>query len=267
MSSPEALDIAPQTDDVTAAATSSAASTRIQLWDLPLRIFHWSLVTAVSTAIITGKAGGSWMAIHSYAGQTIVGLLVFRIVWGLIGSDTARFAHFVPSPARIVAYLQGQWQGLGHNPLGALSVIALLGVLLTQAVTGLFGNDDIAFTGPLVSLVADELSLKLTGIHRQLINVVYLLLALHITAIVFYARVKRDKLVKPMVTGWKDVPADTPAPRTAGPLALVVAIAMAAAAAYGASGLWIKHAPAPTPAATTPAGGSGQTTTSNAPAW
>lgn len=233
-----------------------APTVRVQLWDLPLRIFHWSLLTAVSTAIVTGKLGGSWMALHGKAGIAIVGLLAFRLVWGLIGPSPARFSHFAPTPGKVWAYLKGRWQGIGHNPLGALSVFALLGLLAFQAGSGLFSNDDIAFAGPLTSLIADELSHDLTNWHRQAVNVLFVLIGLHVAAIAFHALVKRDKLLKPMVTGWKDVPAHLPPPRRARRIALAVALAFGVGAAYGASGLWMKKAappPVQAPKATPPA--------------
>jgi len=224
------------------AVITSTPRHRIRLWDLPLRVFHWSLLAAVSVAIATGLAGGEWMPLHGQAGLVIVGLLSFRVVWGLWGSTYARFRTFVPSPATLLAYLQGRWQGAGHNPLGALSVLALIGVLAAQVATGLVGNDEIAFTGPLASQVDEALSLKLTGLHHQLVNVLYLLLGLHIVAIAVHTFVKKDPLVKPMVTGWKEVPATAPVPRRAGPVAFIVALAVALAAVYAASGQWVASA-------------------------
>lgn len=237
---------------------------RIRLWDLPVRIFHWSLLAAVGTAIVTGQLGGDWMGVHGKAGLAIVALVAFRLAWGFLGSTYARFATFVPTPGQLRAYLQGRWRGAGHNPLGALSVLALLGLLALQAGTGLFTNDDIAFTGPLAELVSETLSHQLTNWHHQLATALYALLVLHVVAIVFHERVKKDKLVKPMVTGWKDVASSTPAPRQASALALLAAVLVALGVAYGASGGWIatfeqaqdRHAPTPSPAkpaAATPA--------------
>lgn len=242
----------PATLNSPAAPDTATATTRIQLWDWPVRVFHWSLLAAVSTAIVTGKLGGSWMDWHGVAGQVILGLVVFRIVWGFLGSTYARFATFVPTPARVLAYLKGQWHGVGHNPLGALSVLALLGLLGVQATTGLFSNDDIAFTGPLAGFVEEELSLSLTAWHHRLVNVLFGLLGLHLAAILFYVHIKKDNLLKPMVTGTKDVPVTTPAPRRAGWGALLTSVAIALATVYAASAAWQKPAPAATPASTTP---------------
>ncbi|HYR25087.1 MAG TPA: cytochrome b/b6 domain-containing protein [Aquabacterium sp.] len=212
---------------------------RIRLWDLPLRVFHWSLLAAVSTAIATGLAGGGWMTLHGQAGLVIIGLLAFRLVWGVLGSTHARFAHFLPTPSALRTYLKGQWQGVGHNPLGALSVVALLGVLAAQALTGALGNDEIAFTGPLASLVSEERSIALTNLHHQLVNVLYVLLGLHVAAILFHVHVKQDNLVAPMVTGWKPVADSVPTPQAAKAWAFVVTLLVALSAVYGASGVWI----------------------------
>ena len=212
-------------------APTRAGVRRILLWDLPLRVFHWSLVAAVTTAVVTGEVGGPWMAWHGRAGLLIVGLLVFRVVWGVVGSATSRFAHFAPSPGRVIAYLRGRWRGVGHNPLGALSVFALLGLLSLQAATGLVGNDDIAFAGPLNHLVGDAAGSRATGWHRLLADGLFVLLALHLLAIAFHVVVKRHRLIRPMISGVVKVDAGTPVPKPArgnGRFALLVAVSLAA---------------------------------------
>jgi cytochrome b len=181
-------------------------SVTIQVWDLPLRLFHWLLALSVLSAIVTGELGGNLIDWHGRIGVLILGLLVFRIIWGFVGTTHARFANFFPTPARIAAYLKGKWQGHGHNPLGALSVIALLGVLAAVVVTGLFANDDIAFHGPLFNLVDKSLSDKLSGLHSLSFDALIVLIPLHLAAIIFYARVKKHNLVAPMLTGKKVVP-------------------------------------------------------------
>jgi len=221
-------------------------SKRIRLWDLPTRLFHWILALAVAASVASGQVGGNWMEWHGRIGLLVVGLLTFRIVWGLVGSTYARFAQFFPTPRKIKAYLRGEWRGEGHNPLGALAVFGLLGLLTVQVTTGLFANDDIAFTGPLSDLVTKGLSNQLSGIHHLLTNALYVLVGLHVAAIMFYAHAKKQNLVRPMVTGWKEG-GEGESARGGGFVALVVALLVAVAVVYGASGAWLP--PLPTPAA------------------
>ena len=235
MSAPELLSDFGAVDalDVGSASPSPArvGTRRILLWDLPLRVFHWSLVAAVTAAVATGEIGGPWMVWHGRAGLLIVGLLVFRAVWGVVGSATSRFTHFAPSPGRVIAYLRGRWRGVGHNPLGALSVFALLGLLSLQAATGLFGNDDIAFAGPLNHLVGDAAGSRATGWHRLLVDGLFVLLALHLLAIAFHVIVKRHRLIRPMISGVGEVDASAPLPkpvRDSGRFGLLVAVSLAA---------------------------------------
>ena len=222
---------------------------RIKVWDLPTRVFHWALVACVIGSFVTEKLGGNAMVWHGRIGLTVIGLLVFRVVWGLVGSTYARFGQFVRGPGAIRGYLRGEWKGEGHNPLGALSVLGLLGVLLALTATGLFSNDDIAFEGPLYALVGKDLSDRIVGFHRFLEPLILFLVFAHLAAIVFYVRVKKHDLVKPMIHGWKDSEQGDSA-QGGGSLAVVIALLIAAAAVYGASGAWI---PAPPPPAATPA--------------
>jgi cytochrome b len=230
----------PLVDDVSLPAAPTApvapARTRILLWDLPTRIVHWSLVTAVTVAIVTGKVGGNWMVWHGRAGLAIVGLVAFRLVWGVVGSTHARFLSFVPGPKRVVAYLRGRWRGVGHNPLGAFSVLALLALLGVQAGTGLFTNDDIAFAGPLFDLVDEDLAGRLASWHHQIADLLLWLVGLHVVAIVFYLAIKRDNLVKPMVTGWKQAEPEHHA-RGGGALAFGIALVVAVGAVAVANGI------------------------------
>jgi len=212
---------------------------RIALWDLPTRVFHWALVVLVVAAFITGQIGGTAIDWHARIGLCIVGLVVFRLVWGLIGSSHARFASFFPTPGSVRAYLRGQWRGVGHNPLGALSVFAMLALIGVQLGSGLFANDDIAFDGPLARLISKELSDKLSGIHLFSINLLIALVALHLAAIVYYLAFQRATLIRPMLTGWKDVETGTgESAQGGGGGAFVVALLIALAAVYGASGAW-----------------------------
>lgn len=226
-------------------------SKRIRLWDLPTRLFHWLLVLSVSAAIISAQIGGNLIEWHGKIGLFIVGLITFRLLWGLLGSTYARFAQFFPSPAKVKIYLRGEWRALGHNPLGAFSVFGLLGLLAFQAISGLFSNDDITFYGPLFDLVSKNMSNKLTNLHQLASNLLYVLIALHLAAIAFYGHVKKDNLIKPMITGWKESEQGESA-QGGGLVALIVALVIAGAAVYAASGAWLPAPPPPPPAAETP---------------
>lgn len=230
-------------------------STRtIKVWDLPTRIFHWLLAILVVAAFVTGWLGGNLIEWHGRAGIAITGLLAFRLVWGFIGSTYARFADFVPGPAHIWAHIRGEWNGLGHNPFGALSVLALLGILIFQAVSGLVSNDDIAFEGPLYALVSKDTSDWLSSLHRLNFWVIIALVAAHVGAILYYLHAKKDNLVKPMIVGTKEVSdPDARAAQGGGVLAFVVALAIALAVVWVANGGLLPPPPPPAPAEATPA--------------
>jgi cytochrome b len=223
---------------------------QFRLWDLPTRLFHWTLALGVIALSVSGQLGGGLMNWHGRIGLAVIGLLAFRLAWGLLGSTYARFIHFFPTPASIRAYLRGEWHGEGHNPLGALSVFCLLSLLGVQAATGLFANDDIAFRGPLYDLAGKTLSNQLTALHHLLSKLVYLLVALHLGAIAFYAFARKQNLVQPMLTGTKE--GEGQSAQGGGVAALAVALAVAALAVHGASGAWMPAPPPPPPAAATP---------------
>jgi cytochrome b len=220
---------------------------RLPVWDPPLRIFHWSLAILVTAAMITANIGGNAMDWHGRLGVAIIGLLAFRLAWGFLGSTHARFIDFLPRPATLRAYLRGDWHGLGHNPLGALSVLAMLLTLSFQATLGLFGNDDIAFTGPLQPLVSKEASDALTGLHHRGAWLIGTLIALHLGAIAYYRLARREDLVTPMLTGQKTVPddvVDRPV-RGGGWGALLAALTLAGGVAWFAAGAWLPEPPPP----------------------
>lgn len=224
----------------------------VYVWDLPTRLCHWALAACVACAFATGFIGGNLIALHAKAGIAIVGLVAFRIVWGLVGSTYARFGSFVRGPAAIREALAGRWQGVGHNPLGALSVLGLLALVAFQLATGLFANDDITFNGPLYALVSKDTSDLLTALHHRSVWVLGGLIALHLAAIAFYVRVKKDNLVLPMLTGWKDEPAaPAESARGGGVIAFAAALAIGLGAAWAATGALLPPPP-PVPAAQTP---------------
>lgn len=206
---------------------------RIRVWDLPVRLFHWVLVALITVSVITQEIGGNAMEWHFLSGYAALTLVLFRILWGLVGTRYARFSSFVHGPAAIIAYLRGAAEHRpGHNPLGSLSVFAMLGVVLAQAVSGLFTNDDIASEGPLVKFISKELSDSITWFHKALsINLLYALVGLHIAAIGYYYFGKRRNLVKPMITGDQEVSVEAPAADDSGKTRMMAAVILAACAA------------------------------------
>ncbi|MDB5797750.1 MAG: hyaC [Paucimonas sp.] len=181
---------------------------KVRVWDLPLRLFHWALVVLIVTSVVTQKIGGNAMSWHFLSGYAVLTLLLFRLAWGFVGPHYARFAHFLPGPARVLGYLRGTGRDgfLGHNPAGSLSVFALLGFLLFQAVSGLFSNDDIASEGPLVKFISKEVSDRATWLHKDIgATAIYVLVGLHVAAILWYLLRCKENLVLPMVTGDKQV--------------------------------------------------------------
>jgi len=225
---------------------------RVYVWDWPLRLFHWLLLLAVAAAYLTQRAGA--MEWHQRIGMTIVGLIVFRLVWGFVGTRHARFADFLRGPAALRAYLRGEWKGHGHNPLGGWSVILLLLMPLGMAATGLFANDDVSFSGLLATWVDKSLSDRLTSLHYLGFNLLLALVGLHLAAILFYRLKHRVDLVRPMLTGWKETDAasgEKTEERRTGLAALALASGIAALTVAGIQALE-PPPPAPPPAATTP---------------
>lgn len=181
----------------------------VRIWDLPTRLFHWVLAASVIGLVVTAKVGGNWMEWHFRLGHLVLALLVFRILWGLIGGRWSRFASFVYSPARVWRYVRGNGSAsdsVGHSPLGALSVFGLLGVLAAQVATGLLSDDEIAFAGPLTRFVSNAVVGQATTYHKEIGQYLVIgLVVLHLLAIAFYVVVKRQRLIKPMVQGDKSL--------------------------------------------------------------
>ena len=184
------------------------------VWDLPVRVTHWALVLAVGGCWATHYAGVEWFTWHRRLGYTVLVLVAFRILWGFVGTRHARFASFVRGPRMLLAYLRERGPAtVGHNPLGALSVIALLALLLLQAGTGLFANDEIMNMGPFYGWIAPELSNRITSLHRASSEWQLVLIGLHVAAVAYYVRVHRQPLVNAMITGRKPA-AEVPAAET-----------------------------------------------------
>lgn len=180
----------------------------VKVWDLPTRLFHWILVVLVAASFVTGNIGGNLMTYHMWSGYGILALIVFRLVWGVVGGHQSRFGSFVHGPGTVVRYTGNFIKGesktyLGHNPLGGWSVIAMLLALVVQVGTGLFANDDILTEGPLYPLVSKDVSDWLTDIHQVNRIVLASLLAVHLFAVFYHLFIKHENLLKPMITGVK----------------------------------------------------------------
>ncbi len=180
----------------------------LRVWDLPTRLFHWLIVFLLAVSFVTADMGGNAMTWHMRAGYAILGLLLFRIAWGIFGGETARFSSFVRGPSAVVQYARDLLKKdsashLGHNPLGGWSIIAMMAALLVQAGTGLFASDDIFIEGPLYPWVSKATSDLLTRIHRFNPWVIVALVTIHVLAVFFYLVYKRENLIGPMITGRK----------------------------------------------------------------
>lgn len=210
------------------------ASITVRVWDLPTRCFHWLLAAAVTGAVASAWTGGNAMAWHFRFGYAVFALLAFRVVWGVVGGHWSRFARFAYGPAALLRSLRGasrpeEHHHVGHSPLGALSVFALLAVLAVQVATGLFADDEVASTGPLQPLVRDATSRSLTHWHRGPGQwMVIGLVALHVAAVLYYLLARRRNLIAPMIGGDKRLDAPAPASvdnaRTRSGAALVMAL-------------------------------------------
>jgi len=212
----------------------------VKVWDFWVRLVHWAIVLLI---------GLSWWAmqtnrvqLHFLSGYTVLTLVLFRLGWGLIGSDTARFARFLRSPLaalRHVARLRRREPDIeiGHNAAGGWMVLVLLGLLLTQALTGLFADSGYGDYGPLAKRVSGATSDWLTGIHHRNFNLILAAAGLHVLAVLVYRVLKGHNLVRPMVTGMKTLPATAAAPRMGSPRLAAALLGAAALLVYGVSRL------------------------------
>lgn len=215
---------------------SAEGSRSVTVWDVAVRVFHWLLVLLIPFMWWSGTEKGAWMTYHFWAGYTILTLIVFRIIWGFVGGTHARFADFIYGPSAIIAYLKTlpsrtAAKFAGHNPLGGWSVVLMILSVAVQVGTGLFAYDETSGSeGPLAKLVRSDTSSLLTTIHKYNINVLVALIAVHISAVVYYLIYKKENLIGPMFNGRKNLPdAVASAPRRQGGVvsALVVVLLVA----------------------------------------
>jgi cytochrome b len=185
------------------------------IWDLPVRAFHWLTVVLVLACYVTWRL--NWMDWHTWAGEALLALLIFRLLWGLFGSDTARFARFVATPTHALAHLRHLLRrepdrSIGHNPAGGWMVLVMLGLLIGQALSGLYINNDIADDGPFTELVAAPVANAISALHTIFWDLLLAAIGLHLLAILTYAAAKGHNLLRPMITGRKHFPEPLPPP-------------------------------------------------------
>jgi len=206
----------------------------VVVWDAPVRLFHWLVVALVAAAYATWRL--NWMNWHAWVGDGLLALLLFRVAWGFLGGETARFSRFVVSPRKAMEHLKFALvrepdRQIGHNPAGGWMVLLLLALLFAETLTGIYVANDIADVGPLTDLVPARTADAIDAAHAVVWDVLLAAIALHVAAIAFYAAAKGQNLLRPMVTGRKVLPAAAPEPRPASLARAVVVFAGAAAAA------------------------------------
>ena len=203
----------------------------VRVWDAPIRLFHWAIVILLGVSWLTESR--NWMALHFLSGYCVIVLLLFRIAWGLVGSETARFAHFLKSPIAALQHLAHLHRRepdteIGHNAAGGWMVLVMLALLAVQVGTGLCANDDANTEGPLARYVGKDWSDWLSHIHVVNFRLIEIAVVMHLAAIATYTVIKRHDLVRPMITGRKLLPDGMPAPAIRNPLLALVVFVIAA---------------------------------------
>lgn len=199
--------------------TSSTDLRPIRVWDLPTRLFHALLITAIAGLFITVEIGGDLMKFHFWFGYCVLSLVFFRVVWGILGGHWSRFVNFFPKPSQVLAYINDFRDGshtptVGHNPLGAISVFAMLAALLLQVLSGFMTDDEISNSGPWASLVSSDWVSFATNFHTEIGQTVLIsLLVLHVFSVLYYKYFKHEDLLTPMLKGDKHSASDTKASR------------------------------------------------------
>ena len=220
--------------------STEAGQIRSLVWDLPTRLFHWTLAILVLTSILTGLNGSfQAMKYHIWSGTAILALVIYRILWGIVGGRYARFTDFVKGPVHVARYAVQAFKGtetptVGHNPMGGWSILVILGLLGYQAVTGLMSNDDIFTEGPWAKLVGKDQSDAFTSDHLFNVNLIYVLIALHLTAVFFHS-MKGENLLAPMINGKKDLVTPTAPDAKGHPGVALALLLLSAGAVYYAA--------------------------------
>jgi cytochrome b len=212
----------------------SRSNRKVLVWDAPTRLFHWLAVALVVAAYTTWRL--NWMDWHAWAGDALLTLLLFRLLWGFFGSETARFSRFLVSPGTAARYLAHAFgrepdRYAGHNPAGGWMVVLLLALLFGETLTGLYVANDVADEGPFTQITPPQIANAITALHSIFWDALLAAVALHILAIVVYALAKRHNLLFPIITGRKMLPVSVPPPRMAGPTRAVFLLACSGLAA------------------------------------
>jgi cytochrome b len=214
-------------------------SSRIYVWDVPVRLFHWALVILMVALYITADVLDGAIELHAIFGRVVIILVLFRIVWGFVGSSYARFSQFTRGPGAVLTYARSLLSNkyefvIGHNPLGGWMVLVLLATSLIQALLGLFTNDDILFEGPFAYLVSKDTSDYITGLHSYLFYGLLALVAMHIAAVIWHKLFKGEDLLSAMFSGYKEVPSGTETgdARGGGPILAVTVLIICALGVY-----------------------------------
>lgn len=209
------------------------AQRTVLVWDAPIRVFHWLIVALVAAAYATWRL--NWMVWHGWVGEALLTLLLFRLLWGFFGGETARFSRFLTSPRIAFQHLKYAFRRepdrqVGHNPAGGWMVVLLLALLLVETLTGLYIANDIADEGPLTEIVPAWAANAIESSHAIVWDALLAAIVLHVLAIAGFAAIKGQNLVSPMITGTKVLPANIAAPRTGGPVQAVLLLLGCAAA-------------------------------------
>ena len=219
----------------TATVTPTVSLHTVRVWDLPTRIFHWALALCIVGLVVTGSLGGNAMVWHFRFGLTVLALLIFRLLWGVVGGRWSRFTAFIYSPTSVINYMRGAGKpehSVGHTPTGAASVFALLAILLAQVGTGLVSDDEIAAVGPLTRFVSGATVNLATNYHTNIGKwIILALVLLHLAAIVFYTR-RKHKLVSAMLLGDKQLEAPALSARDDATTRIAAAIIFGACVAF-----------------------------------
>jgi cytochrome b len=222
-------------------AAPDQVSPSLRVWDLPTRLFHWLLVVLIAAQYATGEFHWLDMRWHFWFGYATLALILFRVIWGFCGSQTSRFADFVRGPGAVLRYMKSKFStypqmSIGHNPLGGWSVVILLLCVLVQALSGLFSSDDIDSDGPFAAWVSQAAIKWMTRLHHWNQNVLLILIALHVVAILLYLLLRHDNLIVPMISGKRKL-APPQSVRFASSWRALAAFALAAAVV--AAAVWL----------------------------